>query len=207
MSATYTVPEEISSAAPAVQEHFIRMIEEGVSPSLALMFALKSPPGAKGTDRAFFEGCGHASTLGIKDPWMDRVAHKEAREAGIATSGKTYKSGLADGRMWRDPLAWVGSADDVKKVCELRGYSCRGAVNYRNTRQVEPAPDVPLAPDIIAEFAQQKIAADPDIARKMSARELTEKIIHEHGSPARGKETTRSLERAKAKRATIKKAG
>lgn len=46
---------------------------------------------------------------------------KKAKAAGVSTTGKWYHPGLA--REVGDPEAWVGSMDDIKKVCTRRGWT------------------------------------------------------------------------------------
>lgn len=49
---------------------------------------------------------------------------KKAKEAGISTTGKVYMPNLAV--ELGDPEAWVGSQEDVQRVCQRRGWKYNG---------------------------------------------------------------------------------
>lgn len=97
----------------------------------ALMCATQTPPGTRGSDRAFMEGR-------LNQQWLDDMPKKqantiltEARAAGISVAGKVYIGGLADQRAHRDPMAWVDSTADIKRVAKARNLTVEGAVKHQ----------------------------------------------------------------------------
>jgi hypothetical protein len=127
------LPPDISFAAPEVKAHYISMIEDGQTPAFAEMCALRQPPGTKGTDRTLMEGRYNGEWLDDMPPHQARRILRQAKEAGIDTTGKFYMSGLADKRSHMDPEAWIDSAADIKRVAEKRNLDVRGAVNHTAT--------------------------------------------------------------------------
>lgn len=178
------IPAEIVQAGKAACQRYVAAKRAGESENMACIIAMRCPPGTRYSERAFLEGTGH-NPFGKQSDFLTKVMLEDAKKAGIDTTGKVFKSGLADGRGFRDPLAWVSSLADVKRVCELRNRSCEGAVSHKSYRP-DPTPDIPLADDIIEEFAVKEVLKNPETVRKMTPLELKEKIIHEHGAPARG---------------------
>jgi len=125
------IPLTISRLGPQAEETYRRALPYGER--WAEMCALQCPPGTKGSDRAFMEGR-------LNQQWLDNMPKKqaqtilrEARAAGIDPSGKVYVGGLADGRAHRDPLAWVDSTADIKKVARQRNLTVEGAVTHQGT--------------------------------------------------------------------------
>lgn len=159
-----TLPPDIAAASPAVQAHYLKMIEAGQHPRFAEMCALSQPPGTKGTDRAFMEGRLDGNWLdGLPDrqaKWMVR----EAKAAGINPTGRFYMSGLADKRGHLDPKAWVDSVADIKRVAIERNLTVSGIVNVEG-REVEPKP-VDLNPKIARRLAKREIAKNPKLSMK-----------------------------------------
>lgn len=99
----------------------------------AVMCATQTPPGTRGSDRAFMEGR-------LNQQWLDDMPKKqantilrEARAAGINVTGKVYMGGLADQRAHRDPMAWVDSTADIKRVARARNLTVEGAVSHHGT--------------------------------------------------------------------------
>lgn len=178
-------PPEVVSAGRYAVERYMAAKKAGESENMAVIIAMRTPPGTRYTERAFMEGRAH-NPFGSQSDLLNRVAIADANEAGISTAGKVFMGGLADGRMFRDPMAWVSGYDDVKRVCAMRGRSCEGAVNYR-APDMPPTPDVPLAEDLIQEMALKECVENPDEVRKMKKGDLREKVIHKYGAPARGK--------------------
>ncbi len=158
------------------------LVKRGVSPRLADMLASQQPPGTKGTDRAFMQGYLHDRWSGTPH-FIAQKQEKLAKAAGIHTQGKVYKGGLADWRGPGDPMAWVSSIDDVKRVCEIKNLHCRGAVTHK-AHDVPPPPDIPLAADIVERTLHENLAADPDKKPKTPKKlqEMREAIIDKHGS-------------------------
>jgi len=70
-----------------------------------------------------------------------RRGHRRAKAAGINTTGKFWSPQLN---------AWIGSRDDVRRICRERNLDCDGMVKVE-AREVEPPPKKPyqVAPDIV----------------------------------------------------------
>jgi hypothetical protein len=165
------LPPEIEAAPEGVRRHYERMIRDGQSESFALMCSLQQPPGTKGTDRALMEGRMDGSWLNsLPKRQADRMI-REAKQAGISTSGRFYMSGLADARGHCDPSAWVDSTGDVMRVAEERNYEVNGAVN-RKARDVAPAKAKDISDSILAE----NVAAERKKNPKAKHADLVEKV-------------------------------
>lgn len=138
------------------------------------MVALQTPPGTKGTDRAFLEGRQNNEQLNDMPKRQAQYVAKEAREAGISISGKYYCAGIADKRGWKDPAAWVTSNDDVLRVARKRRLHVTGSVNYDPGEA--PPKRVLLAESIIRDEMRKEKRKNP----KAKDGELREKIIDKH---------------------------
>lgn len=150
----------------------------------AEMCQARRGPALNGTDRAFLEGdVIHHGLQHLRKE--DALKHVEmARKAGIDITGKVYKSGLSDQRGPADPMAWVGSRDDVINACIVNKKRCRGSVTYQGP-ELPPEPDCPLSEKVIRDISNEYVAANPDLSRK--PHELREMVIEKHGAPAHGK--------------------
>jgi hypothetical protein len=169
-----TLPPEIAAASYEVQQHYLRMIEDGQSERFALMCSLQQAPGTKAADRTFMEGR-------YSGNWLDSLPKKqaarivrEARASGINPTGKFYLSGLADKRGHMDPMAWVDSVDDIKRVAKARNLNVQGIVNIEGSH--EGPKNVPLNPRIAKELAKKEISKDP----KLSMRDALAKVHEKH---------------------------
>lgn len=163
------------------QKHYELMIAAGESPRMAEMLALRQAPGTGLTDRAFLEGT-HEPFAGIPN-YQVREYLAAAYDAGIPTTGRVYKSCLADWRGARDPAAWVQGIDDARAVCRKRNLNYFGEAVEK-----PPQPDVRLASDIVERLAREQISKDPGLnisIRKdpKKIREVREEIIEKHGAP------------------------
>ena len=138
------------------------------------MVALQTPPGTKGTDRAFLEGRQNNEQLNDMPKRQAQYVAREAREAGINISGKYYCAGIADKRGWRDPAAWVTSNDDVLRVARKRRLHVTGSVNYDPGEA--PPKRVLLSESIIRDEMRKEKRKNP----KAKDGELREKIIDKH---------------------------
>jgi hypothetical protein len=142
-----------------VREDYLRLRLTGMSHRLAEVLATRSFPAVHGTNSSFMKGS-H-----IQDGVLDSYRHKMANAMGVDTSGKRYIAGLAS--YPGDPEAWVSGTDDVLRVCRNRGWNCTGAVEYEapDSRPVcaaDIAPDLPIAPDIVADHVSSRLASyDP----------------------------------------------
>ena len=141
----------------------------------------RQAPGTMGTDRAFLEGH-HNHGFTDEPEWARQMVLNKAKEAGVVTTGKKYVGGLADSRGPADPMAWVSDLHEVKKVCEARNMSARGALNYKG-HDVAPPADVPLAEKHIASIDKDYALQDPNWSKKKK-QERREIIIENHGRPA-----------------------
>lgn len=97
----------------------------------------------------------------------------EAKKAGINPNGKFYLSGIADKRGHLDPMAWVDSVDDVKRVAKARNLNVQGMVNVKATD--EQRPDVALNPRIERELAKKEVAKNPKLKMQDAIRKVREK--------------------------------
>lgn len=178
---TLELPYEIAVSPRAVQDHYQRMIEAGNSPRFAEMLALQQPPGTKGTDRAFMEGRLNQQWLDSMPKPMAQQMLREARAAGIDTTGKIYMGGLADLRAHRDPEAWVDSTGDIKRVAAKRNLTVEGAVTCNG--EIRPPERPPLSERIIGEEMKHYKKKFP--GKKPG--ELREMIVERHAHPSKRK--------------------
>ena len=178
------VPYDVASAGSAAVATYRRSLQAGGTPAFAAMCALQTPPGTKGTDRAFMEGRMNNQQLDGMPKLQAEYITRDARSAGINISGKYYCGGLADGRGWKDPEAWVSSNDDILRVAKKRNKSVTGSVNY-DAGAAPPPKRVALSERIIKEEIAREKRLDPGIK---DTRALREKIIEKHAHPKlRGK--------------------
>lgn len=163
------------SGDPDQQAAYERMRRRGESHSLAEMLALRKVPGCK-TEDTFRKGFSDFNSQFMKNPALGERLARKLREAGGSPSGKRYMGGLA--RFPGDPEAWVGGRDDIRKVCEKRGWECEGAVNVKMNRDnLDPGPDVAVAPDILAREVSKEAAADPGcVSTKKRKQETVRKV-------------------------------
>lgn len=169
------LPYEIKNASREVQAHYVRMIADGQSERWASMCALQTPPGTKGSDRAFQQG--H-----LDGNWLDELPERqakrmvrEAKAAGISISGKYYMSGLADKRGYCDPEAWVGDVSDVKRVAKNRNLEVKGIVNVEARQEVPK--NVDLNPRIVRELAKKELQKNPGLTQAQAAEKAKAKAL------------------------------
>lgn len=186
MSLSDIYRDECESAG--VGDEFERLVKKGNTPQFAHMVAMRQPPGTKGTERAFLEGdVIHHGLQGYPE-WFRELALKQARKAGISTTGKVFKSGLADDRGPACPFAWVSDPSDVVAACKMQNKSCTGSVEFQNYRP-DPTPDCPLSEDLIQESVPEFLTEHPEFRKKPD--QLRDAIIEKHGAPAAKKEPKR----------------
>ena len=145
-------PEEEARA----KARFDDMVEAGQGPGLM-------------TDSVFLEGRCNGNQF-EKTPAQGDYLRGVAEAAGQSTKGKVYLGGLAN--YPGDPEAWVDGRGDVQRVAEQRGYNVAGAVTVQAAGRNEPAPAVPLAPDLLADGVQEEAArtgqdVTPDLVEKV----------------------------------------
>lgn len=171
-----TLPYEIAKAPEHVQSHYRRMIRDGQTEAFALMCSLQQPPGTKGTDRALMEGRMDGSWLNsLPKRQADRMI-REAKKAGISTSGKYYMSGLADKRGHCDPAAWVDTTGDVMRVAEARNYEVNGAVT-RKARETPPPKAREISESILSEHVAAERKKDPKAKREDLVERVKNRIV------------------------------
>ena len=110
---------------------------------------------------------------------MARKILREAKAAGISTSGKFYMSGLADKRGHKDPDAWVDSIADVKKVAQKRNLTVTGAVEHQGT-PVPPPKTKPLSERLTREMMAKERKKNPALKAKKDG-EVREMVIAKYG--------------------------
>lgn len=153
----------IVSPNPAQQAHYEQMVAAGESPRLAEMLALGRSPYGKGTDRTFMEGRMGGEQF-AKNPDLGNYYAEIAKAAGVDITGKQYQMQLAD---WPgDPTAWVGGVDDVKRVCREKNLRCQGAVDFRDTHERPPMPDIDVADDLVDDALIRAVDADPSLRER-----------------------------------------
>jgi len=145
----------------------------------AEMCALRTPPGTKGSDRAFMEGRYNNQQLDGMPRRQAEYVSREARQAGINISGKYYCGGIADSRGWRDPAAWVSGTDDVLAVAKARNLTVEGAVNY------DPGVAEPKRTTLNERIVQEEVRREAK--RNPKAKDLREKVIEKHALKAKGR--------------------
>ena len=132
-----SLPLELQDAPRSQQLHYVEMIEDGQEESFALMCSLQQPPATQGTDRTFMEGRLNAQWLDDMPKFQADRMLREAKQAGINTTGKFYMSGLADKRGAADPMAWISTVGEIKEVAKARNLEVNGIVNVK-AEQREP---------------------------------------------------------------------
>jgi len=166
------IPQEVSDLGPDAVATYTRALPYGER--WAIMCATQTPPGTRGTDRAFMEGR-------LNDQWLDDMPKRQAqrilsdaRKAGINPNGKTYVGGLADHRAHKDPEAWVDSTADVLRVAKKRNLTVEGIVSHKGTYIPQKAPA--LNERIIKEDIKHYRKLHPG----KSTAELREIVISKH---------------------------
>ena len=97
-----------------------------------------------------------------RNPEIGQFYLDVAKEEGQDTTGKVYLSSLAE--YPGDPRAWVSGRSDVQKVCEERGWGCKGAVTVKGEK-AEPK-NIDVAPDLVDERVLDNVEANPDLLKK-----------------------------------------
>lgn len=173
------LPIEIRQAGPAVVAMYESLLSQGYGQKWAEMCALQQPPGVKGTDRMFMERRANQEWLDDMPPDMARKILREAKAAGISTSGKFYMSGLADKRAHCDPAAWVDSIADVKRVASSRNLTVTGAVEHQGT-PMPPPKTKPLSNRLTKEMMAHERKKNPSLKAKKDG-EVREMVIAKYG--------------------------
>jgi len=175
------IPYEVKRAGDEAIATYQRSMASGATEQFAIMCALQTPPGTRGTDRAFMEGRYNNQQLDGMPARQAKYVAAEAKAAGINISGKYYVGGLADSRGWRDPKAWVSSNDEVLKVAQERRRAVSGSVNY------DPGPAPPQRKLISESIVREEVAKATRLNPKAKVGELREKVIEKHAYRAKGR--------------------
>lgn len=170
------LPPDIAVAPREVQEHYLRMIAAGQHPQFAEMCALQQPPGTRGSDRAFMEGRLHGNWIDVMPKKVAQAMLREARMAGISTTGKFFMGGIADKRGYKDPDAWVDSTDDVLRVCKKRDLEIHGIVEYVPP-QKGPPKEVEINPRILREHVREEMKKNPKLSRGEATEKVKDRIV------------------------------
>lgn len=173
------IPSEVRSAGYEAIDTYKKALPHGER--WALMCALQTAPGTKGTERAFMQGRNNNEQLDGMPPLSAKWMVKEAKGAGINISGKYYCGGIADSRGWKDPQAWVSSNDDVLRVAQNRRLAVSGSVNY--DPGTAPPKRVKLSERIIKEEVAKERRTNPGA----DAKALREKVIDKYAYKAKGR--------------------
>ena len=178
MSGT-NVPHEVKQLGPKAISRFEKLVDEGYGHKWAEMVILQQPPGVKGVDRTFMERRANGEWLDDMDKHQARRMLREAKKAGISTTGKFYMSGIADKRGHKDPAAWVDSISDVKRVAKARNLTVRGAVEHKGTPM--PPPKVkPLNERLTKEMISHERKKNPKLKEKANG-EMREMVQAKYG--------------------------
>lgn len=170
------LPWDIQHASTAIQDHYRKMVADGVSPRAAEMFALQQPPGLRGTDRTLMQGRYNNEQLDQMPPDHAKRMVEAARRAGINPTGKYYCTGLADKRGPADPEAWVDSVADIKRVAMKRNLTVSGAVEHKGIPVPRPQ-SKPLSDRLTREMMKVEKRRNPT----MKKGELREFVIAKYG--------------------------
>lgn len=157
---------DIISTDPVIQARYEQMLADGVSRSLAEMFATQRPP--RGKDNTSWLAANSKALDGGDLAAPVREHHEAmAKAAGVSTAGKVYMAGLARRNMPGDPMAWVSDHSEFKRRLEDRGDGWSdGTQSVRARDDFAPTPDIGVAPDLVEERACQMIEQNPDLLHK-----------------------------------------
>lgn len=170
------IPEHIAELGQDAARRYETALASGASEAFADMVAHQVAPGTKGSDRAFMEGRLDGNWMdGMPKPLAQRMV-RQARAAGINTTGRFYMGGLADKRAHLDPHAWVDSVADVKRVAKERDLEVRGIVDYTPPEK-PPKKKVEIAPDILRAEARREMEKNPGMRKGDAVERARERIV------------------------------
>lgn len=173
------IPVEVKRAGAEAIATYKRALPYGEK--WAAMVAMQTPPGTKGTDRAFMEGRMNNQQLDDMPVRQAKYVAAEAKSAGINISGKHYVGGIADARGWRDPEAWVSNNDDILKVAHKRRLAVSGTVSY------DPGVDAPKRKLISETIVREEVAKAKKLNPSAKTADLREKVIEKHAYRVKGR--------------------
>lgn len=153
--------------------------ENGEDHRFAAMCACRMAPRAE-TDREYYEGRHTLDQQFSDNPRQIREMEDFHQRIGFKPNrNSTYEPGLA--RFPFDPRAFItGGRTEIKRRCEQAGVACEGSVKVKGRQPENPTPAGKLAPDLVAQMIQQKVAANPDLAR-VPLRDLAADVQSQHG--------------------------
>ena len=170
------IPQSVIDLGGQAIKHYEDCLKNGCTPQFAEMVTLGQPPIYRGSDQAFMAGrltAGGDTLL----PDQRLVAEREAKEAGISTSGRFYMGGIADKRQYRDPEAWVGSRDDVLSVAKRRKLQLQGQINYTPSGPPAPPKRKEISARALRELTKQERAEHPGLTQKAAEEQVKDKYI------------------------------
>jgi len=137
------------------QARYENMRLDGQSHNFAEMIALRRFPGIK-TDAIFNESkfSGESGQIPKQQKWLRR----QAEDAGVATNGKWYCSGLAS--FPGDPTAWVGDRGDVLRIAREKNLTVHGYVEHEG-HETDGGGDIPISDDIIEDEVSDILESNP----------------------------------------------
>jgi hypothetical protein len=156
--------------------HYRKMLANGCTERFAEMCSVGIAPGTKGSDRALMEGRLNGEWLNALPARQAARMLREAKAAGISTSGKMYMGGLADKRAHLDPAAWVDSAADIKKVAAARNLEVQGIVTHRS-HEVEPVAPKDINDSILKAHVARERKKNPTAKTSDLVEKVKDKIV------------------------------
>lgn len=146
------------------------------------MMELQSPCKSK-TDTEFHGKRGTlVDQLGGDEAWAKFVMKRNREMGGVATESHTYISQLA--REPGDPEAFIPPGEGagyIRKLCEKRGKSVHGAVNYTPSERERKVKKPRLAEDLV-QSQMMRYRASGEADKSVSDGALREMIIEKHGA-------------------------
>ena len=142
-----------------VQTHYCLMRLRGESHNIAKICATQQVPYSV-TDREFNMGR-HNNNQFVNCPWLGNYYKRQAEKAGVGINGKYYVTGL--GRYPGDPKAWCRSRHDAVAIAKERNLVLDGMGIHYKGHPEEPKPDVALDPNLVNQYAQDYMEANPDM--------------------------------------------
>lgn len=178
------MPYPIVSDDPDVQALYEQCRSDGESHNFAEICAFRSAPGVS-TDTTYMAGVGTLrQQCGDDDKEVDRLVSAAKKLGHTPNASDLYNPTLA--RCLGDPLAFVPASNakaHVRKVCEMRGKSCEGLVNYTAPeREPAPEPKHRLHPRLVDDEIRKAVALDPGLkTRKGAIKRLRQEVDAKHG--------------------------
>ena len=105
-----------------------------------------------------------------------KAAHAKARAAGVNINGKRYCGGLAT--KMHDPMAWVSSRADVKRVAEARGLGIEGTVTCKAPEVEHIEKPYKVADNLVerevSRIVQEEARGDVSVRERADLKEATQ---------------------------------